>query len=198
MVISTKTIEYRAQSAAGNWQEFSCFCWYEKPEDAENWAIVYTHNRDSGLLDQSNAAVIGKALHPFSEGDAPDVRFESHNHWAVGHVDGFSIRVFKDGQITDAFRVLADLNERMEDYPILDESDYSDREWEATYENVQSAVKYMRPQFVLPDDWYGLLIDWLDAHKNHALENTDDQGGWLDDDELTEAFDALGFAREEE
>ena len=48
-----------AKHAAGNWKNFKCFVWYRdreltKPED---WSVVYTHNRDSGLLDQSNAAV---------------------------------------------------------------------------------------------------------------------------------------------
>ena len=55
-----------AKDAAGNWQDFKCFVWYrdrdlKKPED---WAVIYTHNRDSGLLDQSNAAVIAKAAPP--------------------------------------------------------------------------------------------------------------------------------------
>ena len=59
-----------------------------------NWSIVYTHNRDSGLLDQCNAEVIAESLKPFSEAEDPDVVFESHSHWAVGHVDGFSIRVY--------------------------------------------------------------------------------------------------------
>ena len=91
-------------------------------DDPDNWAIVYTHNRDSGLLAQSNAAVIADALRPFSETENPDVVFESHSHWAVGHVDGFSIRVYRDGEITDAFRTYHGLMERLDAYPILDEA----------------------------------------------------------------------------
>ena len=34
---------------------------------------------------------------------------ESHNHWAVGHVDGFCIRVYRDGEITEAFKTYHDL-----------------------------------------------------------------------------------------
>src|SRR5450432_2060724 len=94
-----------AKQAAGNWQDFKCFVWFRDRElsDADQWAVIYTHNRDSGLLDQSNAAVIEKAMKPFSDGDDSDVVFESHSHWAVGHVDGFSVRVFKAGKITEAF-----------------------------------------------------------------------------------------------
>jgi hypothetical protein len=38
------------------------FVWHRQREldDAENWAIFYTHHRDSGLLDQSNASIINK------------------------------------------------------------------------------------------------------------------------------------------
>ena len=50
---------------------------------------------------------------------------ESHCHWAVGHVDGFSIRVYRDGEITDAFKAYHELMEQLAGYPILDEEDYS-------------------------------------------------------------------------
>lgn len=76
------------------------------------------------------------AVKPFSEGDDPDVVFESHSHWAVGHIDGFSIRVFKRGRITKAFKAYHKLAGRMAEYPILDEADYSNREYEAAYENL--------------------------------------------------------------
>lgn len=104
-------LTHAAKEAAGNWQRFNCFVWFrdnelKKPED---WAVIYTHNRDSGLLDQSNAAVIRKAMMPFTDGDDPDVVFESRSHWAVGHVDGFSMRVFKRGRITKAFRTYHEL-----------------------------------------------------------------------------------------
>ena len=186
-----------AKEAAGNWQKFSCFAWFrqrdiKKPED---WAVIFTHNRDSGLLDQSNAAFIAKEMEPFTEGDDPDVVFESHSHWAVGHVDGFSIRVFKRGRITKAFQIYHDLAERMADYPILDESDYSERELNATFENVGEAAWKLKQEFTLPDDWQSEVYDWLSDHRDHALENVDDQGGWPKDDDLEAAFEALGYQR---
>src|ERR1700683_153047 len=112
-----------AREAAGNWRSFDCFVWHRRNElsDPDNWDIFYTHHRDSGLLDQSNAVVIENALEAFTEGDDPDVVFESHSHWAVGHVDGFSLRVFRDGEITEAFKAYHALAVAMADYPILDE-----------------------------------------------------------------------------
>src|SRR5437762_3076277 len=102
MTLGEMTLEDAAREAAGNWQRFECFCWFRECEinDPDNRAIIYTNNRDSTLLDQSNADQITQAMEPFTDGDDPDVVMESHDHWAVGHVDGFSIRVYRDGQIT--------------------------------------------------------------------------------------------------
>ena len=186
-----------AKDAAGNSQRFQCFVWYRDRElkRPQDWAVIYTHNRDSGLLDQSNAAVIRKAMMSFTEGDDPNVVFESHTHWAVGHVDGFSIRVFRRGRITKAFRTYHELAERMADYPILDENDYSERELNATFENVDLAAWKLKQEFSLPEDWQSDVYSWLSDHRDHALENTDDQGGWPDDDDLEAAFEALGYQR---
>lgn len=136
------SLEDAAAQAAANWQEYSCFVWgcaddLKRPED---WAIIYTHNRDSRLLDLSNAGVIDEALSPFTKGDNPDVVEEDHFHWAVGWIKGYSIRVYKRGRITKAFRAYHRLAQRMTDYPILDEEDYSERELEATLENIGDAA----------------------------------------------------------
>jgi len=186
-------LEAAARAVAGNWRKFQCFCWHRHPEDAIRWAIVYTHNRDSGLLDQSNAAAIEAALTPFTEGDDPDVVFESHSHWAVGHVDGFSIRVYRDGQVTDAFRTYHALAQRLADYPVLDEQDYSRREYEATIANLPDAAWKLKNEYDLPQDWEGDVYGWLADNDPSAVENTDDQGGYPSEEELRAAFDAIGY-----
>lgn len=189
------TLEDAARDAVGNWQRFDSFCWFRRDEveDPGNRAIFYTHNRDSGLLDQSNAAAISKAMTPFTEGDDPDVVFESHNHWAVGHVDGFSIRVFRNGEITDAFSKYHEFTEQLADYPILDEDDYSQRECEATFENLTDAAWRLKDEYGLPEDWESDVLDWFSNHNCGAIENVDDQGGYPCEDELRQAFDALGY-----
>jgi hypothetical protein len=186
-----------AREAAGNWQNFKCFVWYRNSElkKPEFWSVIYTHNPTSGLLDQSNAAVINKAMLPFSEGDDHDVVFESHNHWAVGHVDGFSIRVFRRGRITKAFRTYHELAERMAIYPILDENDYSEREYEATYENVGEAAWKLKQEFELPEDWQSEVFSWLSNHRDNALESRDDNGGWPSEEDLESAFESLRYQR---
>jgi hypothetical protein len=151
--VGEMTLEDAAREAAGNWKSWTCFVWFREREiaDPDNWSIIYTHDRDSGLLTMSNADAIARAIEPFTEDDDPDVVMESHDHWAVGWVAGFSIRVFKEGQTTDAFRTYHDLMERMDAYPILDEEDYSNRELEATLENIADAAWRLKTKYILPD-----------------------------------------------
>ncbi len=195
MLTGEITLEDAAQEAVGNWQRFDSFCWFRRDEvdDPNNWAIFYTHHRDSCLLDQSNASVIEKTMEPFTEADDPDVVFESHNHWAVGHVDGFSIRVFKDGEITEAFTKYHELTERLAEYPVLDEDDYSQREFEATLENRTDAAWRLKDEYELPENWEGDVHEWFWQHNDRAVENTDDRGGYPSEESLQAAFDALGF-----
>ena len=195
-MLGTLDIADAAIKAAGNWRKFGSFVWFRdgELEDADQWAIIYTHNRDSGLLDQSNAAAIAKGLARFADGDDPDVVFESHSHWAVGHVAGFSVRVFRNGAITEAFEEYHELAERMNDYPILEESDYSDREFEATLQNIEDAAWRLKREFALPEGWVDRVYSWLSDHRSGEIENRDDQGGYPSENSLQEAFTELNFA----
>ena len=197
-MLATDDLKEAATALAGNWRKFRCFVWWREREmnDADQWGIVYTDNRDSGLIDQSNAAVIREALLPFSKGRNPTVVFESHSHWAVGHVDGFSIRVFSRGRITKAFRKYYELNEQLDDRLILDESDYSNREYDSALEGIELAAWRVKIAFVLPDDWLTRVYDWLSENDERQLENKDDQGAFPSEDSLREAFTALEFEAE--
>jgi hypothetical protein len=199
-----------AKEAAGNWRKFQCFAWHERPDNPEDWCIVYTSNRDSGLLDQSNAHAIEQELERFTDPEdleccgatdddgslLPDVRSESHSHWACGHVDRYAIRVYgPEGTITAAFAKWCELQARLEDYPVLDESDYSERELVATEENIGNAAHYAASKYdvELPDDHVGLMWRYFWDHNQSAIENRDDQGGYPSDEECYEAFRALGW-----
>jgi hypothetical protein len=183
-----------AKLLAGNWQDFECFAWsrgYRLP-DADQWTISYTSHPGDGILAQSNEAIINKRLEPFSEGDDPDLVFERHSHWAVGHIDGFSIRVFRDdGNITDAFKEFCRIKEKLDEYPILDEQDYSEREYEATLENY---CHEMWREEALPQGWEAEVYSWFcDNGKDSCIENADDQGGYAPRDAIIEALQDLGL-----
>lgn len=192
-------LEDAARQAAGNWRRFDCFCWHRRDEldDPDHWAIIYTHNRDSTLLDQSNAAAIAAVMERFTEGDDPDVVFESHSHWLVGHVDGFSVMVFRNGAVTEAFRTYHAIAERLSDYPILSDEDYSRRESEALLDNIADAAWRLKDQYHLPDGWEPEVASWLWDHDQRAVENRDDRGGYPEESSLVAAFDALGYERAE-
>ena len=195
--IGEMTLEEAASQAAGNWKRYSCFCWDRMREidDPDDWAIIYTHHRDSGLLDQSNAAAMADALRSFSESENPDVVFESHAHWAVGHVDGFSMRVYRDDAITDAFHVYHGLMERLEAYPVLDDSDYGRREYQAALENIEDVAWRLESTYDLHDGWEAEVYEWLSAHRPGAVENKDDRGAYPSEHDLLDAFNGLGYVR---
>jgi hypothetical protein len=190
--IDWSDLDSAAEQLAGNWRQFGCFVWHRgyDLDNADNWMIFYTHHRDSGLLAQSNHDEIAKRLQPFMEADDPDVKCESHTHWAVGYVNGFSIRIHRpDGSITPAFAEFCQIKQDMEDYPILNESDYSDREYEATLENYRSELWRLRNQ--LPKGWEAEVYSWFSD--NGFIENRDDQGGWASEEQLIEALKKLGL-----
>jgi hypothetical protein len=197
MSIGEMTLEHAAKDVAGNWKRFESFLSYRASEidDPDDWAIVYTHNRDSGVLDQSNADAIAESLELFTEGNDPDVVMESHSHWAVGHVDGSSIRVYRHGAITDAFRTYHDLMDQLDEYPILDEKDYSNREYETTLDNITDAAWRVKHDYSLPEAWESDVYSWFSDNRHSAIENRDDQGGYPQEDDLRDAFDALGYVR---
>lgn len=199
MTTTTRTdwsdVDAAAKELAGNWLKFECFCWHRRHDlpDAANWMIVYTSSPQSGLIEQSNQKVTADRPAKYAAGDDPDLVFEEHSHWAVGTVSGISLRVFTaDGTITDAFREFCRIQEALDGYPILDEQDYSDREYEATLDNYRDEMWRQRDE--LPDGWAGQVYDWFrDNDFDIHVENRDDQGGWAPREAITDALRNLGL-----
>lgn len=158
-----------ARELAGNWRRFQCFVWQGRPEHRpEDCAILYLENRDSDCLEQSNAAAVYAALAPCL-GDLNDGEMAetcSHSHWAVGHVDGVVIRcVDEHGAPTWAFQKLHELACELDNYPVLDEDDLSEREiaaadltWKNCYTDRERA-KYLRAH--PPDHRFDSLADLM-------------------------------------
>jgi hypothetical protein len=188
-------VEAAARELAGNWRSFECFIWHRAKDldDADQWMIWYTSSPQAGLLEQSNEKVINERLAPYSEGDDPDVVFERHSHWAVNTLTGISIRVVRaDGSITEAFREFCRIKERLEDYPILNESHYSELEYGATLENY--AHEMWREGKNLPEGWESEVYSWFsDNGHDSFIENRDDQGGYAPRENIIEALQVLGL-----
>lgn len=185
-------LEEAAKEAVGNWSRKDSFMWWERPEHAEKWMHYTLYHRDSGLLDQSNGEYIAKALAKYPR----QVIRQSHSHFAVGWLEVLVIKVYTSrGKITAAFRKLYELQQRMsEDYFILDESDYSRRQYEATLENIAFAAHIYPQKYVLPSDWTNKVYSWFHDH-DIELGNDDDCGGYPSQEQLDAAFEALGYFR---
>lgn len=128
-------IDQYAKELVGNWKKFGSFGWHDKPEDCELWCIIYTHNRDSEVLDRANHKSM---LEAFDEFDEETIREERHGHWACGWTEGFAIKVYTDqskAETTKAFKEYVNLALSLADYPILDEELYSRLECEENLEN---------------------------------------------------------------
>lgn len=178
--------EELAKEAMGNWRKFESFGWHDRPYDAERWAIIYTHSRDSGLLAQSNASVYERVLE--AEEYEADVRAEHHGHWACGWIDGYAIRVRDDMlQLTPAWIAYCELKLAESEYPALDEDDYSQREYDAACEAISSELSALDADDIEPS----AVFDWLWEHEQSELENVDDQGACPSREAIERAYQAL-------
>lgn len=186
----------RAAEAAGNWRKFDSFAWHDRDEveSPESWCIMYTHHRDSGLLDQSNAEAIKERMGAFPD----DVRTEHHGHWAFGWADGLAIRVYgPDGQVTEAFKEWCAIQDELDNYPILDEDDFCRREYEDTMENVQDVTdrvwRWSDRDGDMPEDLPGEVWQWLWDNDQSEVESRDGGGGYPSDEAVERAIVALGY-----
>lgn len=106
-----------------------------------SWLLVYTHNRDSDLLTESNWDSILKAL----GGESDDVWINRVGHWAVGWVEYLCVRENSDKQ-----QLAEELHDSLYDYPVINEEDYCQREhdeaqrvWANCY-NEHERIEYIR------------------------------------------------------
>lgn len=118
--------------------------------------------------------------------------FESHSHWAVGTLYGMSLRVVRNGRITEAFRKYHALMTRCDEGYALAEQDFDSRVYESTIENIESAAWRFEKQFDLPGGWSGQVCDWLWAFRDRELENRDNQGGYPSETPVLDAIQTLG------
>lgn len=110
------------------------------------WGLTVSMHRDSDLVDVSNF----ERIHEDMQRVFPaDVYVTHAGHWAVGWIDQLTVRVLEPWadpdnytarDITRAFRVITSVATHLrEQYPLYDESDYSQREYEQDQEDKRAA-----------------------------------------------------------
>ena len=95
--------------------------YYRGRPDAGFMSGGFGISRDSDALERSNYAAAWSAYRRAGV----NVRADGFNHWAVGWIDEMIVPISRA-----AVEVLAELRGRLESYPVLDDEDYSQREWD--------------------------------------------------------------------
>jgi hypothetical protein len=170
----------------------SDFGYYGDLPVGDTWTLgpVIRH-RDSGPLDESNAAaIVARFTELFGpEGEDQGWEVTRCGHWAVGWVEHLSFRVRgEDGAATPQVRAWAELEWRMEAYPVLDDDDFSEREHEALIEYLESATRGSWLRDDVPDSWACDLAAVVYDRVHH-----DSTGPYVRDADIRSALAELGY-----
>ena len=126
------------------------FGWFGGDEMFVTWSFAGINlavNSDD-VLQESNFHVISKDL---MDRFPDDFDIAGVKHWAVGPMDQLRVRVLKnEGKIeydnlTEAFHALMEWHDALESYPVADESDLYEREYEAEVKDVAWRLQYTEP-----------------------------------------------------
>ena len=91
-------------------------------ESFPDYYVFLGRHRDSDCLTESNFFTVLARL----GGDSETVQVNRFGHWAVGWTEA----IFIHKSDSEALLLADAMAEKLADYPVLDESDFSEREWE--------------------------------------------------------------------
>jgi hypothetical protein len=107
----------------------------------KTWLVVLTRNRDSEILSESN---FESALEMLG-GESEKVQVFRFGHWACGWWEALAV-----SEGTEAEAIGQTIVDKLENYPVLNEDDFSEREhneaqdvWSRCY-SVQERIEYIR------------------------------------------------------
>jgi len=100
--------------------------------DYGDWFIVYSQHRDSTMLQVSNFATFKRRL---EDADTENFTVVHMGHWAVGWIDHILVA---PGSVAE--QVARELHAQLDNYPVLDEDDWSQRETEVVLETIAIAI----------------------------------------------------------
>jgi len=103
---------------------------YYAGNEWEGFYVFLGRNRDSDLLTESNFEVALAEL----GGESDTVVVVREGHWAVGWVEWIAVHRSN----TKALELADEMIGALADYPVLDDSDLSEREWNAAHDAWES------------------------------------------------------------
>lgn len=128
----------------------------------EDWLLVpVSRNRDSGPLDNSNFETALASL----GGESEDVEVHRFGHWGPGW---YEIIIVKPG--SEAEKTAEDIERSLEDYPVLDDRDFSNREHENFIESWDNwAVRDFRRELLKA--FIGTIKEQSRDYAEYLIEN---------------------------
>ncbi len=120
-------------------------------KDRDDWLVCIGRNRESDHADESNFACALKRL----GGESDTVEVVRFGHWACGWVEHIFVHPSREA---DAQAIV----DAIDDYPILDEDDFSEREMNAAFQSwteygCREFAEAMQSEFDLLDSTRSLL-----------------------------------------
>ena len=119
--------------------------------DPQGYSILVAQNRDSNALTRSNFETISKEMKCInwdndSMNSAPNVINIRQGHWACGWLELLLVK-----NNTKAYKKALEIEKQLDEYPVFDESHWSQLEWDE-----------------MADYWAGMdLQDRIDLCKEH-------------------------------
>jgi len=203
-VVAWDEPDIAAGMLAGNWLKFNDFSWYGRDDDEprNDQAVHFVqHTRDSAPLELSNSEAIQAELMKVDP-EFQNWHMENHNHWACGWVEKAILFPYKPGgyKLTSAWLRFCELQQRLSDYPVLDDDAYYQKVQEDTVDPWLAEIARTAEQFandeldywddITPDKVYSFLNDqgyqWDTIDDDSWVQASDEQGHSLDDESLAE------------
>jgi hypothetical protein len=152
-------------------------------EDLTEWYCLVSRTRDSDNLENSNFETILKELgeNPSALEEKRGLLVANFRHWACGWFETLMIHESDDELLQRA----DEIKEKLNDYPVYDEDDYSEREFKSMDENITQAIR---------DYENDNNLDLTDEQKElihcEINQNSNDYGAdyWPKDQEIESAF----------
>ncbi len=199
-VIAWDEPDIAAGMLAGNWLKFNDFSWHGRDDDEprNDQAVHFgLHTRDSGPLELSNSEGIQAELTRVDP-EFQNWHMENHSHWACGWVEKVILFPYKPGgyKLTSAWLKFCELQQHLNDYPILDEDAYNQKVQEETVDPWLAEIARTAEQFASDElDFTG------DITPDQAYSFLNDQGyqyDTIDDDSWVRAYDEQGHSLDDE
>jgi hypothetical protein len=177
-----------------------------RPSDAMFWDsdLYSTHTLgmywapdSDDLIAESNYNVAYEELHNAFPGESR-IDSASVGHWTYSSFNCIKVRVInKRNRITPEFVAFALMVISLRDYPLLDDEDYSNREYELWQNSVTEAISDYENDIAnefdnareFSDSEREYVIEYLSEHYGPGYS----EAGWIDPEWITEAVNSNGI-----